>query len=243
MRSRLPILLAGLMMAVTPAALSAQWDEDEEWGRYPTGGYIGGSLTFAQARGEFSRYVDTGWGGDVHYIHALDQDGVVGIRFDAGMLNYGHERQRVRFSETVGGRILLDLTTTNNIAFVGVGPQLGVPTGGFRPYAHGFVGASYIWTNSSLEGTASDEPFASTTNFDDVTFAWGGGAGVYVPIRGGVSPVSLDFGVSYRNAGRAEYLREGDIVDNPDGSITIFPTRSDTDLLAFHVGFTVGISR
>ena len=42
---------------------------------------------------------------------------------------------------------------------------------------------------------------------------------------------------------QAEYLREGDIQDNPDGSITLFPVRSDTDLLTFHVGFSVGIAR
>ena len=41
----------------------------------------------------------------------------------------------------------------------------------------------------------------------------------------------------------AEYLREGDIRDNQDGSITLFPVRSDTDLLTFHIGLTVGLVR
>ena len=34
-----------------------------------------------------------------------------------------------------------------------------------------------------------------------------------------------------------------DIEDNPDGSITLYPVRSDTDLLTFHIGFSVGITR
>jgi hypothetical protein len=243
MRSRVLLLISGLTLAVSTAAQAQPDDDDWVSPRYPTGGYFGGSLTYARPQGQFSDFVEDGWGGDLHYIHSLDPDGIFGVRVNAGIVNYGHERFRVPLSETIGGRVLVDVTTSNNIAFLGVGPHLGVPDGSLRPYAHGFAGVSYLYTSSSVAGTRYDESFASTTNFDDVTFAWGGGAGVYVPLRGGVSPISLDLGLSYRNAGRADYLREGDIQDNPDGSITLFPNRSDTDLLAFHVGVTVGISR
>jgi hypothetical protein len=256
MRSR-PSILALLFAAVLvlPASADAQhcrrdcddpdYDRDhEEWGpRRPTGGYLGGRLELARPQGEFGDYVESGFGGNVHYIHRLDRDGLIGIRVDGEAVTYGYERQRVLLSPTVGGRILADLVTTNNVAFLGVGPQVGTPNGTLRPYAHGFVGVSYLFTSSSLEGSHSGEPFASTTNFDDVTFAYGGGAGLYIPLRRGPAPVSLDLGATYRNAGRAEYLREGDIVDNPDGSISLFPTRSDTDMLSFHVGVTVGLSR
>jgi len=54
--------------------------------------------------------------------------------------------------------------------------------------------------------------------------------------------VSLDLGVKYHNNGEAEYLREGDIIDNEDNTITVFPTRSDTDLLTFHIGVSIGIA-
>jgi hypothetical protein len=256
MRSR-PSILALLFAAVLvlPASADAQRcrrdcddrdrDRDrEEWGpRRPTGGYLGGRLQLAKPQGEFGDYVESGFGGNVHYIQRLDRDGLIGIRVDGEAVTYGYERQRVLLSSTVGGRILADLVTTNNVAFLGVGPQIGTPNGTLRPYAHGFAGVSYMFTSSSLEGSHSGEPFASTTNFDDVTFAYGGGAGLYVPLRRGATPVSLDLGATYRNAGRAEYLREGDIVDNPDGTVTLFPTRSDTDMLTFHVGVTVGLGR
>jgi hypothetical protein len=222
-----------------------EWDEDEQEYRekIPTGGYFGGDFTIAQSRGEFADYVDGGFGGQLHYIHQLDRDGWIGVRADAGIVVYGYERQRVPLSSTLGGRILVDLNTSNNIAFVGIGPQIGVPDGRLRPYVNGYVGYSFIWTSSSVSGTGwDDEDFASTTNFDDWSFSHGVGGGVYVPLRGGPSPVSLDLGVRYRDNGEAEYLREGDIEDNPDGSITLYPVRSDTDLLTFHVGFTVGVS-
>jgi hypothetical protein len=248
MRSRKTIFATLFAAALLlPATIHAQDDCDCEYDRRgprrPTGGFLGGRLEFAQPQGEFGDRVDQGVGGNLHYIHQLDRDGLVGIRVDAEAITYGYERQRVMLSPTVGGRILADLVTTNNIAFLGAGPQIGVPNGTLRPYAHGFAGVSYLFTTSSLEGSASGEPFASTTNFDDVTFAYGGGAGLYVPLRRGPSPISLDLGATYRNAGQAEYLREGDITDHPDGSITLRPVRSDTDMLTFHVGVTVGATR
>jgi hypothetical protein len=162
---------------------------------------------------------------------------------DGGVLIYGYESQRVPLSSTIGGRILVDVATSNNIAFVGVGPQIGVPDGILKPYVNGYVGYSFIWTSSSVRGTWDREPFAETTNFSDWTFSYGGGGGLYVPLRRGPSPVSLDLGVRYQNSGQAEYLRPGDIQDNPDGTLTLFPVRSDTDLLTFRIGFTVGVTR
>ena len=257
MRPRTPIIVTVLAAALLlPATADAQHrrggdrDRDRDRGieelgpRRPTGGYFGGRLGFAQPQGEFADRIDEGVGGNLHYIHKLDRDGWLGIRVDVDLVNYGMERERVLLSSTIGGRILADLVTTNNIATVGVGPQIGLPVGrGLRPYVNGFAGVSYLYTSSSVEGTASDEAFATTTNFDDATFAYGAGAGLYIPLSRRSTPVSLDLGATYRNSGRAEYLREGDIRDNPDGSITVFPSYSDTDMVTFHVGVTVGVTR
>lgn len=246
MISRTPLLatLLAAVLLLPGAARAQQCDCDDERGpRRPTRGYVGGRLELARPQGEFGERVEQGFGGNVHYVHALDRAGILAVRLDAEAITYGYERQRVVLSPTVGARILGDLVTTNNIAFLGVGPQIGAPNGTLRPYAHGFAGVSYLFTTSSLEVGVSDEPLASTTNFDDVTFAYGGGAGLYIPLRRGASPISLDLGATYRNAGQAEYLREGDITDHPDGTVTLHPVRSDTDMLTFHVGFTVGASR
>lgn len=254
MRSRLLFLAAATAaLAAIPAA--AQKDDDYDHHHHGRRhhhdrdyhentiprSYLGGELTIASPQGEFANYIDGGWGGGLHYLLRLDRDGWVALRADASLLNYGHERQRVLLSPTVGGRITLDLTTDNNIAFFGVGPQIGVPTGALRPYVNGFAGVSYIYTESSVSGSSSAERFASSTNFDDASFAYGGGAGLYIPLSHRRNPVSLDLGVTYRHNGSAEYLREGDITDNPDGSITLHPVLSETNLLAFRVGVTVGL--
>jgi hypothetical protein len=248
---RYEILLAAALLAA-PATLAAQDDceyyddcDYEEYDDRPTGGFAGGSFTIAQTQGEFADYVDGGLGGSLHYIHALDRDGWLALRVDGGFAIYGYERHTVPLSPTLGGRILVDLTTSNNIAWIGVGPQIGVPDGRLRPYVNGYAGYSYLATSSSVESSDyyyDDEDYFTTTNFDDWSFSYGGGAGVYIPVRGGSQPVSIDLGVRYHNNGEAEYLREGDIQDNEDGTITLYPVRSDTDLLTFHIGFSVGIT-
>jgi hypothetical protein len=250
MHSRLLFLAAATAAAALAAfPASAQKDHDhhhddsydyEHESTVPRS-YLGAALTAASPQGEFRDYVDSGWGGGIHYLLRADRDGWLALRVDASLLNYGHERQRVMLSPTIGGRIGVDLTTDNNIAFVGVGPQIGAPTGVVRPYLNGFVGVSYIFTESSVRGSSSGETFASTTNFDDASFAYGGGAGIYVPVSRRRNLVSLDLGVTYRHNGSAEYLRSGDIVDNPDGSITLHPVFSETNLLTFHVGVSVGL--
>ena len=242
MRSRTMMMAAALMLVARAAAAQ---DDDEYGYGYERGlprSYLGGELAVARPQGEFHDFVDAGFGGGLHYLLRADRDGWLGLRVDASILNYGHERQRVLLSNTIGGRIAVDLNTDNNIAFVGVGPQIGLPTGRFRPYANGFVGLSYIFTESSVGGTRSGETFASTTNYDDASFAYGGGVGLYIPVsRRGGRPVSIDAGLQYRHNGQADYLLEGGITDHPDGSITLDPIRSQTNLVNFHVGVSVGV--
>ena len=246
MRRHATALLLGFSIFAAPA-LSAQTDYDfdhphPEVSRRPSGAYLGGTAVYARAQGEFSDYVDDGFGIDGNFLYRLGRSPLA-LRVDGSYLNYGRERMTVPLSSTIGGRVLVDVKTDNNIAFLGVGPQIGVPDGRLRPYVGGFVGISYLYTESYVEGADDDLQFARTNNFDDTTLAYGGRAGVYVPLRGGPSPISLDMGLTYRNNGEADYLREGDIRDDSHGGIEFTPSRSDTDLLTFHLGVSFGISK
>lgn len=252
MRPRLSLLASALLLAV-PAALSAQdcdydYDDCGEWHlEQPTGGYFGGSFTVGSPQGEFADFVDRGLGGDLHYVHRLGGgNSQVAIRFDGGILNYGYDQGWA----DDGGGWTVDVTTTNNIAFIGVGPQIGLPDGRLRPYVNAHAGYSFIWTSTTVDYTDDyyddydyDDGESSVTYMDDWSFSYGAGAGLYIPVRRGDRPVSIDLGVRYHNNGQSEYLREGDIVDNNDGTVSLFPVRSDTDLLTFHIGVSVGISR
>lgn len=200
----------------------------------------GGELVYASPQGDFRNYVNEGYGAAGHFILGADRTGILGLRFDVGFLNYGNERQRYCLSTTISCRIQVDVNTSNNIFMLGVGPQLMLPMGTVRPYLNGSIGLSYFWTESSLEGSNSNTPFTSTRNFSDAVFASTAGAGIYVPVRRGRQPISLDIGARYHWNGQTSYLREGSITDNADGSITIAPIKSRTDLVTYHVGVTVG---
>jgi hypothetical protein len=53
--------------------------------------------------------------------------------------------------------------------------------------------------------------------------------------------VSLDLAARYHGNGEAEYLREGDIVVEPDGTVLFNPQRTETNLWTLMVGASVSI--
>jgi opacity protein-like surface antigen len=203
--------------------------------------YGGVQATWARPVGEFREYVRHGAGLNFNGVWTPVRDGPLALRADGGFIVYGSETKRVCFSSTVGCRVQLDLNTTNSIAYVNAGPQLMVPTGPVRPYANAGIGFSYFATTSKVEGSQNSEPFASSTNFDDITLAWAGGGGVLIPLSRGRTPVLLDIGGRYNGNGQVEYLKRGDIQDNPDGTIGFTPTRSQANLVTIQIGISVGI--
>lgn len=244
-RDRLYIYLAGLvwltMLAAALAFASPVGAQEAPQEVRPPVAWGGVQLQYARPVGEFHDYVKHGGGLNANIVWPVRTESPFALRADGGFIVYGSETQRVCFSGTVGCRVQLDLTTTNSIAYLNAGPQLMVPRGAVRPYANAAIGFSYFGTTSEVEGTNNDEAFASTTNFDDITFAWGAGGGLLISLSSGATPVLLDVGARYHGNGEVEYLKKGDITDNPDGSITYSPTRSDANLVTFQLGVSVGI--
>ena len=200
---------------------------------------VGGLAALPQQ--EFDRYVNNGYGLGASLRYAPAGFGPLSLRADAGFVAYGNQRTRGCVGGTAGCRVRLDVSTSNTIFMAGVGPQLTMSRGPVRPYANGSVGLAYFLTQSSLDGSAGLSPFARASHFDDVTFAATGGAGVYVPISTRDRLVAIDLGASYHWNGRASYLREGSVRNGSDGSLTINPVRSKANLLAVHLGVSVGL--
>jgi hypothetical protein len=202
---------------------------------------VGIHFIAADPVGDFGQLVDDGFGLEVDGRFPLTRDGALAIRLDGGFLIYGHERQAVCFPVPIGCRIGAELTTTNNIAFLGVGPELA-GRGRVSPYLNGGVGLSYFSTQSNLSGLDEAESHFDTRHYSDLVTTLRAGGGVRVQV-GSTSrgPIQLDVGASYHRNGVAEYLRKGDIVDHPDGSIEIFPNRTEANLVAFRVGVSFGV--
>lgn len=230
------LLPALLLSALAPLAPS--FDAAAQETLFPRG-YVGLDVLMAEPVGEFGENVDRGWGLEIRGRYALDPEGWLSLRGDAGFVQYGSETQRM--CSAFGCRILFDVTTRNQIFFAGVGPELAIPGEWLRPYVHAGLGFGYFTTNSGVSGSADAEEFAHTDNYSDGVMAWSAGGGFEIRVRRGHTPVDLNLAWTYHGNGEAEYLREGDIVDNPDGSITVFPRRTEADLMTFRIGFSVGL--
>jgi hypothetical protein len=191
--------------------------------------------------GEFKDYVSSGYGLNANGVLPLTHNSPLSLRADIGFLVYGSETKRVCFSQTVGCRIELDVTTTNSIFYGNIGPQLMLPTGAIRPYVNAGVGFGYFATTSGIDGSSDNSDFAHTNNFDDATMAYAAGGGLLIRLSSGKVPVLLDVGARYNSNGSVEYLKKGDIHDNPDGTITFTPTRSEANLVTINLGVSIGV--
>jgi hypothetical protein len=239
---RLPTAIA---LGALPAALAAQGPYDVT--RIPEPRFqAGAALTIAQPVGQFGQYVANGVGLGAHGLMRFGGSGAFALRVDGSFVQYGRETKRVVLSPTVGGRIRVDLTTSNNIAWLGVGPQLMVPSGPVRPYVNGAVGFSYFATESSVQAPDDGDDGVNdglfrNTNLSDATFSYGGGGGVLIPLgTGRGTKVFLDLGARFHNNGRARYLREGGIEDLPNGDVRLHPIDSNANLWTYHLGVSVG---
>lgn len=198
----------------------------------------GADFIVASPTGEFAENVARGFGLDIHARVTLDEPGMTSLRFDLGFLQYG--RETIQICVTQPCRVTGDLTTSNNILFMGLGPELAVAAGAARLYGNGGIGFTYFSTDSSVSGSRDNEPFASSTNHSDFTFAWLAGGGAQVRLSRGRTPVYLDLGARYHRNGEAEYLRKGDIYEDQNGNVIINPQRSDTNFWSFRFGFSMG---
>jgi hypothetical protein len=105
------------------------------------------------------------------------------------------------------------------------------------------AGGSYFFTQSSVGGSDDGDQFASTRNFSDNVPSYGYGGGVFVPIAVRNALVGLDLGARFIRNGHTRYLREGGVTDLPGGGYSVSPIESETSLVVYHLGVSVGLRR
>ncbi len=229
---------------LAPAALAGQTAPPTAAAPGPRAGrprLMGGlALSIAQPVHDFRDYVANGVGAEGYAVLRPGPASPLALRAAAGFVNYGRERRRISLFPGTG-RFTADLTTTNNIFWLGVGPQLMAPSGPVRPYANAEAGFAYFSTRSSLTSRRTDDEIASEENQSDFTWSAGGGGGVLVPLsRSARQPWFLDLGARYHRNGRVRYLRRGGVVDLPDGTTRLDVIESAADLWTYRIGVTIG---
>jgi len=222
-----------IKILVIGGLLASASEVDAQRPRGP-GGFLGLSFVAADAIGELEQRVDQGFGVELAGGVPMSAGGHLRLRGDLGVVVYGLER--VYYCD-FGCRVGSDLTTTNSIVYGGIGPELVLARGDVQPYVHASAGMSYFVTSSSLDDNDGYGPYLETTNYSDVVFAWKYGGGIRFRAGGNTF---VDLGVERHDNGVANYLTEGDIVDEADGSVTLYPNRSEADLMSFRLGVTFG---
>lgn len=234
------VVLAGVVL---PRGAMGQWND----GRFADDpdalrGEVHFHAALAVPVGEFGHHVNLGGGGGLGGLLFLDERGLAAIRVDGSFVVYGHESYRTSLSPTVPF-VDVDVSTTNSILALGVGPQVYLGSGPLRPYFFGTAGFSYFITETSVSGDQYDEPFASTTNFDDFSLALAAGGGLSVSLREGENPISLDLAAHYQHNGLTEYLTDGaqNLHALPRGGWRASPVVSDANLVTYRVGVSIGM--
>lgn len=233
------LVLSVLFGAVQVTALDAQVFDSRSG---PSRFQVGGDFVVSQPKGALANNIDNGFGFNGTGMLRIDPKGFLNLRADVGGVQYGRELIEIPFSQSTG-RIALDLETTNSIAWGAIGGQLQIPTGLFRPYANASIAYTHFSTESSLQGSDDDYQYASTTNQSDGSRAWIFGGGVVIPFGSKYALGGLNLGARYYYGGEATYLNEGDIIDNPDQSVTLNLRRSKTDLVLWQIGVSFVLPR
>ena len=226
------LLLALLVSLAAVVPVSARAQDPETAPPFVAGGH----LLFATPTGPFAENVDFGFGLGGHGRYVVDDGGILSLRLDLGFINYGNET--IRICVILPCRVTGDLTTDNNIFLLGIGPEIGGGSGSIRMYANASIGFAHFSTTSSVNGSNDvGNPFASSTNFQDATFAWTAGPGLQLRVwTDEQTSVSLDVFARYNGNGEARYLRKGDIQDQPDGSVLLNPRKSETNFWTIGLG-------
>jgi hypothetical protein len=206
---------------------------------------FGGSLMVGYPQGEFRKNVDRiGYGIEVHgalWSPSLERPFTIGL--NVSYLVYGEVKENRPWIGIPG--VYLDLSRTNSMANLHLMMQVSPFMGTVRPYLEGLFGGAYIFTTSTVKSESSTQDIASSTNFDDFAWNYGGGVGILFKLTDqieGIDALYLDIKARYLFGTEAEYLTEESLQYIKANGEPVFKSqKSKTDFFTFHIGVQVNL--
>ncbi len=197
-------------------------------------GSLGFAIAGGTAVGQFSDEVGENSLGGLNANLSLNfnRRGTVALRIDGTYLQYGSENRPLPAALSGGLLAGAEMTTSFFVASLRAGPEFVLGTGRVRPYIFGTAGVSYFATETSVGGCCG------ATNYDDAVTSLAGGGGLRIDLS---HSVALDLGAIFVKHGDVTYLREGDILENSDGSVTLQPIQSEGDVFLLQVGLSFAL--
>jgi opacity protein-like surface antigen len=227
----LPATAALALSLAVPAAADAQLVVPRTTVERPRF-IVGADVVMTEPRRELAQYIDDGWGLNFTGMVSVEPHGLLHVRLDGGSARYGTDTRRFSY-----GFRSYELSTTNNIDWFALGPELAIPGGPVRPYANAAVSMTRFRTTSRIRDRNTQEEFDSVDNASDFTVGWVLGGGARIPF-GSRSPIALTVGARYHLGGEANFVREED-VRNARLEADRFPTsRSHADFVLWQLGIT-----
>jgi hypothetical protein len=107
-------------------------------------GQVSGGLIGGIPVGGLRNNVGTGGGLRLSLAGWMDQSPVL-LGLDIGFFGYGHVEEEVPFSSTVGPRVPVEVSTSNNVLETHLTARLQPRTGRVRPYAEALAGFKYLF--------------------------------------------------------------------------------------------------
>jgi hypothetical protein len=205
------------------------------------------NFTLGFPRGEFQEKLDkTGFGGSLQfYLWEPTYNRPFSIGANVGYMIYGMESRNEPFSYTIPD-VTVNVSRTNNIVNYHLLFMISPFEGPIRPYIEGLFGGAYFFTETKIKSQGGNyEDVASSVNFNDNTWSYGGGGGLMMrilklndPEIRGLDEIMLDLKVRYLVGGEAEYLKEGSVILY-NGRAYYDVVKSKTDLLTAHLGVVI----
>tara|TARA_B100000749_G_scaffold204092_1_gene159515 strand:- start:215 stop:1006 length:792 start_codon:yes stop_codon:yes gene_type:complete len=232
------VVLGLCVLIPCPSPIEAQ-DAPE---RGPTGLNIHTAFQKSEGLHQFGELSDGGYGANAGVTWMPSTTGNVGLRFDFSYTVYGSESTPTCL--TTPCWIEGDLVTRNSIFQVGMGPEWTMNNGPIQPYLYAIAGPSSFFT--TLEARHCGRRVyddCSETNPDtyqsDWGLVWNAGGGLRYHFS---EFFGLDLSYTYQHHGVRDYLVEGDLALNDDGTITIDNLRhSRANSLVFQIGLNINV--
>lgn len=210
------------------------------------------NFTVGIPSGEFSESMTkTGYGGSLHFTFWNTGSSMpASLGLNVGYITFGSETRNTRISSDIPD-VTVDVDRSYNLANFHLLVQISPFDGPFLPYLDALLGGSYLYTETKIESEISGDDVASSVNFDDFAWSYGGGGGFLIKLvdqlgnenedeKVKLGSLYLDLKARYLFGSRAEYLTPGSVrIDN--GRVLYDVSKSKTDLLTLQLGVVISL--
>lgn len=201
------------------------------------------SVAVSQPLGDFRRGGRVGFGVAGFASISADPAGIFGLRLEGGAQNYGTSSLRTTQPGFGFYTTQLRQSTSNDIFWLGLGPQLTIPLGPVRPYGFATVGGANFTTTTSLQYAVYGDPYGrdrqfQSTDLSNWAFARAAGGGVRFRLgRAGRRAAFVDAGARWQRVNDVRYLTPGAVPADVDPNMLAI--RGRADFVTYHLGVSL----